>query len=87
MGVDNYTTVKRASVEETISGAMEIDFISSYPIEHYSIEEISKMAELAKKNDLVLTIRKETSNFYQGVLICLIKRKSLKDKDYFTDRI
>ncbi len=87
MGVDNYKTIQKISVEKVINRAMEIDFMTSNPIEHYTIEEICKMAELAKKNDLVLTVSKETSNFYQGVLISLIKRSSLKDKDCFIDRL
>lgn len=87
MGVGNYNTIQKMSVEKVIDRVMEIDFMISNPIEHYSIEEIYELAELAKKNDLVLTISKETSNFYQGILISLIKRKSLKDKDYFINRL
>lgn len=85
MGIDNYETVPKLGVEETVRETTGINYMVSNPIEHYTAEEIRRMAELAKKNDLVLTIREERSNFYQGVLISLIKRSRLKEENYFID--
>ncbi|MBU5311894.1 hypothetical protein KQI38_07615 [Tissierella carlieri] len=87
MGVDNYKTLSKSSILEVICRALEISHMVSYPIEHYSMEEIKILAKLAKQNDLVLTIGEEKSNFYQGVLLSLIKRSSLKDNKIFIDRL
>lgn len=85
MGVDNYKTVSKLGVEEMVIEANKIAYMISNPIEHYSIEEIIKIAELAKQNDLVLSVRNERSNFYQGVLLTMIKRSSLYGDKVFID--
>jgi len=79
MAVDNYTTVKKSSIDDVIKDALEVDHITSAPIEHYTQDELKELAEKAKKNDLVITIRAEHSNFYQGVLLSFIKRKNIDD--------
>jgi len=79
MAVDNYTTVKKSSIDDVIKDALEVDHIISAPIEHYTQDELKELAEKAKKNDLVITIRAEHSNFYQGVLLSFIKRKNIDD--------
>jgi hypothetical protein len=80
MAVDNYTTVEKASVEKMIETASKVNHITSAPIEHYSVDEIQLLAKLAKVNGLLLTIREERSNFYQGTLIQLIKKSVLSDE-------
>lgn len=79
MAVDNYTTVEKSSIDDVIKDALEVDHITSAPIEHYTQEELKELAEKAKKNDLVISIRAEHSNFYQGVLLSFIKRESIDD--------
>lgn len=79
MAVDNYATVEKSSVDDVIKDALEVDHITSAPIEHYTQDELKELAEKAKKNDLVITIRAEHSNFYQGVLLNFIKRKNIND--------
>ena len=79
MAVDNYTTVSKSSVNKLIERAIEVEHITSAPIEHYTIKELKEIAELAKKNDLVVTIKDEHSNFYQGTMVQLIKRKNIDD--------
>nr|DAF76805.1 MAG TPA: hypothetical protein [Caudoviricetes sp.] len=79
MAVDNYTTVRKRSIEEFLKDALEVDYIEWIPIEHCSIDDLIKIADLAKKNDLVMTIKDEHSNFYQGTMVQLIKRKNIDD--------
>lgn len=86
MGVDNYTTVSKTDIEDLINSAVKVDYFASAPIEHYSLEEIKRLSELARENKLVLSIREERSNFYQGILIQLIKRTSLS-KDCFVSHL
>lgn len=79
MAVDDYTTVRKRSIEEFLKDALEVDYIEWIPIEHCSIDDLIKIADLAKKNDLVMTIKDEHSNFYQGTMVQLIKRKNIDD--------
>lgn len=80
MAVHDCRTVGKSSVNDVISNALEVDHITSAPIEHYTQDEIKELAEKAKENDLVMTVRAEHSNFYQGVLLSFIKRKSIDDE-------
>lgn len=79
MAVDNYTTVEKSSVNEVIETALKEDCIISVPIEHYSQDELKEFAKKAKENNLLVTIKAEYSNFYQGVMVQLIK-KDIADK-------
>ena len=79
MSVGDYTIVRKRSIEEFLKDALEVDYIEWVPIEHCSIEDLIKIAELAKKNNLVMTIKDEHSNFYQGTMVQLIKRKNIDD--------
>ena len=83
MSVDNYKTVPKMGVNKMIKEALEVGYIITNPIEHYSEDEIKEMAELARENNLILTISAEHSNFYQGILINLIKKSRLKEMDGF----
>ena len=79
MAVDNYTTVSKKEVDELVKEAIENDYIACNPVEHYSKNELIELSEKARKNDLVVTIHAEHSNFYQGVLVHVIKRKNIDD--------
>lgn len=79
MSVADYTRVEKSSVDEVISNALEKDCITSAPIEHYTQDELKEIAEKAKENDLVVTIKAEYSNFYQGILLNFIKRENIDD--------
>lgn len=79
MSVDNYTTIIKSSVDEVINHALETTYITSAPIEHYSQTELKELAEKAKENDIVVSIKAEHSNGYQGVLLCFIKRDSINN--------
>jgi len=80
MAVDDYRTVGKTEIDDFIELAVKEEWlIQSAPIEHYTIEELKEISEKAKKNDLVMTIREERSNFYQGVLISLIQRNDVKE--------
>jgi hypothetical protein len=70
-------------VKEMVDYAVKADYIISNPIEHYSIDEIKKLSEMAKQNDLLLSIKEERSNFYQGIMINLIKKSILKETNIF----
>lgn len=87
MGVDNYKTVPKMGVEKLIEETLSCGFIITNPIEHYSIDEIRRLSELARKNDLIFSIKEERSNFYQGIMINLIKRSRVKECDYFINHI
>lgn len=79
MAVNDYTTIQKVEIDKFIEVALEGNsYIESAPIEHYSVEEIKEISEKAKKNNLVMTINEERSNFYQGVLINLLKREDVK---------
>ena len=79
MAVADYTIIRKRSIEEFLKDALRVDYIEWVPIEHCSIEDLIKIAELAKKNNLVMTIKDEHSNFYQGTMVQLIKRKNIDD--------
>ena len=79
MAVDNYTTVDKKEIDRLIAEAIENNHIACNPIEHYNIEELKEIAEKARKNDLVVTIHAEHSNFYQGVMVHVIKRKNIDE--------
>ena len=87
MGVNNYRTVPKMGIEKLIERALNCEFIISNPIEHYSIDEIRRLSELARKNDLIFSIKEERSNFYQGIMINLVKRKIVKECDCFINHI
>lgn len=87
MAIDNYKTVSKIGVKEMIKKATKGDYIICNPIEHYSIEEIKELSKLAKENQLLLTIKNETSNFYQGVLINLVKREIAKEDMCFIEHL
>ncbi|UEL47560.1 hypothetical protein [Terrisporobacter hibernicus] len=79
MAVDDYTTVDKVEIDELIELTVKGEyFMQCTPIEHYTIEGLKEISEKAKKNNLVMTISEEHSNFYQGVLICLIQRNDVK---------
>jgi NAD(P)H-dependent FMN reductase len=79
MSVDCYKTIEKSSVNEVIETVLEEDYIIAVPIEHYSQDELKEFAKKAKENDLLLTIKAEYSNAYQGILVQLIK-KNIADK-------
>ena len=87
MKIDNYTTIPKIEVTEFIQNAKTKGYIISCPIEHYTMEEIKTLGELAKKNDLILTIKKETSNLYYGLMINLLRKDVLKENNIFVDHI
>lgn len=60
----------KAIVEE----AESIDYISCYPIEDFTLEELNQLARLSKDR-VKINIRYETSNFHCGVLV-EVKNKS-----------
>lgn len=87
MAIDTYETVPKMEIEKIIERALSCDFIISNPIEHYSIDEIRRLSELARKNDLIFSIKEERSNFYQGIMINLVKRSRVKECDCFINHI
>lgn len=83
MGVDNYKTVEKQSVDEFIKNAIDNTscvICATAPIEHYTIEELIDLAEKLERKDVVITLKAEHSNFYQGVMIGLVKRKNVNEK-------
>jgi hypothetical protein len=87
MSVDNYKTVPKTGVVEMINHAIKVDYIVSNPIEHYSLDEIKRLSELARCNDLLFSIKEERSNFYQGIMINLIKKSMLKESNMFINSL
>jgi len=61
-----------------IDEAIRADYIMCYPIEDFTIEDLINLSDMAKKNNVELSIRKETSNFYYGTLLEVQKEKSDK---------
>lgn len=83
MRIDNYKTVPKMSVGEMIENALNRGLIISNPIEHYSIDEIKRLSELARDNNLILSIKQERDNFYQGIMINLIERSKVQECNFF----
>ena len=77
MSVDNFETVRKVEIDKFLGDAFNKGYIMSVPIEYYSVNEIKEISEKAKKLGLVISIRNETSNFYQGVLIQAVRKDSL----------
>lgn len=82
MAVDNYKTIEKTSVDEAIEYAKESESIIalSLPIEHYSIDELKELADKLEKEDFIIIIKAEYSNFYQGVLIGIVRRENVTEK-------
>lgn len=79
MAVDDYRTAGKRDIDDFIEVTVKGEcYIQCAPIEHCTIEELKEISEKAKKNDLVMTINEERSNFYQGILINLVKRDDVK---------
>ncbi|OOM81769.1 hypothetical protein CLPUN_09530 [Clostridium puniceum] len=79
MSVDCYKTIEKTNVAEVVEAALEDDYIIAVPIEHYSQDELKEFTNKAKENNLLVTIKAEYSNAYQGVIVQLIK-KDIADK-------
>ncbi|URZ15314.1 hypothetical protein [Clostridium felsineum] len=58
-----------------IKQALENDHIQSKPIEHFTIEQLNELSEKARDNNLLITLRVEHSNVWQGTLVNLIKKE------------
>ena len=85
MCVDNYKTIKKQSLDNFIKDALTSDcVITSVPIEYYTLSELKQIADKAKDRGLIVTIKAEYSNIYQGVLIGLIHKDDVSKeyKDY-----
>jgi len=72
-------TIKAVEVEwdkigKFINETLEMDCINSLPIEWFTAEQLGEIAKIARKNDLMMCLRDEHSNFHQGVLVQLIKK-------------
>ena len=78
MGVPNHTEIEKISVDDLIDGCIKEFAVSpSGAIEHYTQEELIDLAEKANKNNLIVTIKAEHSNFYQGVMVSVTKRENV----------
>lgn len=79
MGVPDYTSIEKIQVDELIQNALHGNAVFySGAIEHYSLEELQDLAEKANKHNLIITLKAEHSNFYQGVMVSVCKRESVK---------
>jgi len=76
--LDAYELMEVETIEATICGfiaeALAIEHIISMPIEKFTVEQLNKLSEKAKKNKLLVVLRAEHSNAHQGILVCLIKK-------------
>ncbi|SDO76037.1 hypothetical protein [Clostridium gasigenes] len=67
-------------VDRYINKALKAEHIISIPIERFKIAELEELSNKAKKNNIVITLKAEYSNIYQGVLVNLIKRDIINDE-------
>ncbi len=56
-------------LQKIIEDALKVSYTISHPIEDFTIESLTELSAIAKKNKVELRIRKETSNFHQGTLL------------------
>lgn len=75
----------KVNIKDMISEATKVDYIVSSSIENYSLNEIKKLSELARENDLLFSIKEERSNSYQGIMINLIRKSDIKEHISFID--
>lgn len=66
-------------INSFIENALDIDYITSAPIEDFAPEQLIELSEIAKENNLLVTLRAEHSNLHQGILVSLVK-KDVADK-------
>ena len=64
-------------INEFIKETLSCDYIKCIKIEDFTVEQLDLLAEEANKNNLLLTLRAEHSNVYQGVFVNLIKREEI----------
>lgn len=80
MGVANYKTLRKISIDEVIKNASKADaIIYCVPLEHYNHKELKYLTEKLRKSNYVISLKCERSNFYQGTLIQLIKREDIEE--------
>lgn len=70
---------KNTMVENFIKDALENDYIVSIGIEKFSSEQLKELAEKAKKFNILVSLRAEYNNAYQGILVCLIRKDIMND--------
>lgn len=68
----------KEKIETMIKETLDINYINSYPIEHFNLQEIDLIAEYARENDLIMILKAERSNFHQGVLIQLVRKDCIE---------
>lgn len=65
-------------VEEMIKERLKNEAVfTSCPIEEFNIKELELLAEYAEENGLIVLLKAEHSNFYQGVLVELTRKESI----------
>lgn len=64
-------------INELIKDTLSCDYIKCIKFDDFTVEQLDLLAEEANKNNLLLTLRAEHSNVYQGVLVNLIKREEI----------
>lgn len=74
----------KSKIEKMVDETLKFEHMQAYQIENFTIEELDILAEYAKENDMVITLRAEHSNFHCGVLVQLMKRDVAKR---FSDHI
>lgn len=72
--VTNISNETKLKVEKIIKETLEVDYFKCYPIEDFTIEEIDVLSEYAGENDVIIFLRAEHSNYYQGTLVELLRK-------------
>ena len=61
-------------IDEMVKDVLICNHIQTRPIEDFTKEQLNELANKSAKNNLLLTISAEHSNFHQGVVVNLVRK-------------
>jgi hypothetical protein len=75
--LDNVDINTLLKIEKMIKDAMESDHFQDYPIEELDIVSLDILAEYANKNNILVALKSEHSNYHQGTIVELLNKNYL----------
>ena len=86
MAVPYYTDINKIEMEDLVDTLANFDkykpMFLVVPIEHYTIDDLKILSQMATAKNLVMSVKYSRSNFYYGVLVQFSKKRNSEDKHH-----
>ena len=86
MAVPDYTNINKIEMEDLVDILVDFDkyepMFFVVPIEHYTIDDLKILSQIATAKNLVMSIKYSQSNFYYGALVQFSKKENDKGKHH-----